>query len=409
MSNDSHFTYWLTTSAVQFTGTKTTTTYPHSPDAKDVKYDAQATLILRADRAVGPVSLDVKHSWFAESKLSLSMTEDGRLSGAERASTGEGTQILGAVASLTGVLATLAPVIFAAAVPSLEPFPQQDDLKALRDNANKLASKLAIVVGSITAGDNASIEAAGPVLTVIDKAVSLVDGQIDRLTKQQLAWVAGVDSVETFTLTLDASELPTKQQLEGGLKDANLDLARFVWSSLGIMATVEDAGKVADSNEADPFQPGAELAVWYRRPRPARLSIRKMDPSTQVVSPDPVSVSDVALLDKKCVHLPIELGKDGLFRTSDYAVTFGANGTPATINSDRDSGLASAAQALAKVPSQVGTGISDITSISAAWSAAHPSAADRELSELEAKDKRLQLLADIAKLQTQAQTQANEG
>src|SRR5215471_2184609 len=106
MNNDSHFTYWLTTSAVQFTGTKTTTTYPNTQAAPTSKYDAQATLTLRADREAGAaagatdgaVSLDVKHHRFADSKLSLSMTDDGRLSGAEHASTGEGPKILGAVA-----------------------------------------------------------------------------------------------------------------------------------------------------------------------------------------------------------------------------------------------------------------------------------------------------------------------
>jgi hypothetical protein len=396
---------------VQFTGTKTTTTYQHSPGHTDVKYDAQATLTLRADREAGAeagavegaVSLDVKHHRFADSKLSLSMTDDGRLSGAEHASTGEGPQILGAVASLTGTLAALvAPVIFADAAPPT-PFPQQPLLNDLKDDANKLATKLAAVVDNITtADDNASTEAADPVLTVLDKAVNLVDGQIDRLAKQQLAWITGVDSVETFTLTLDASKLPTKDQLTGGLKDQKVSLANDVWESLGIMATVEAPETAAASTENDPFQLGAESAVWYRRPRPARLSIWKRNSDSTASL---VSVSDVALLDSKCEHLPIELGKEGLFSTNDYAVTFGANGTPATIISDRNSGFASAAQALASVPSQVGTGISDVTSISTAWSAAHPSAADRELSELEAKDKRLQLLADIAKLQTQT----NEG
>jgi hypothetical protein len=405
MTKDQEFHYWLATSAVQFTGTKTVTTYPHG-NRPQTRCSAQASLIVRADQVAGPVALEIDESHFAEAKLALGFTEDGRLTSSDLSTTGQGTQLLGAVASIIGDIAPLASGAFITAdqadlIDVIRPFPQADLLKRLTEDEDELAKCIDDIsrraVGNLQSADPSTAST----FAILEKALELVGKQRDRLTLESVAWAAGKDAVETFAFYLDSHDWPSRQQLFDGLSGESNQAARRIWDSLQVMVSVESLNEGAhqafQQGPDAPFQQGAETNLWYRWPTRARLSVWN---KSTVADREPtlVSSSEVGVLGRESPICSVPLRRGGLFSHNEISVNLGSNGTPAAITTDRDPGLAAALAALAGTPKLISTGISDSGGISTAWDKVVPSATTRETDELGATKARLQLLADIAKL-----------
>src|ERR1700685_2326796 len=109
MSDPEIFKYWLTTSAISFTGACTTIT-PGNGDKPKKKYQSAASLTNRADISKGAVSLAIKDGR-DDNKLSLGLADDGRLTSSDLDSTGEGSVLLGAVVSIVTAAVTTAAIV----------------------------------------------------------------------------------------------------------------------------------------------------------------------------------------------------------------------------------------------------------------------------------------------------------
>lgn len=410
MSDQEHLHYWLATSAVEFTGTHTTTVPAHGGATAD-EYHSDASLTTRADLVQPAVALAVKDH-FADSKISLGLTDDGRLTSSALESLGEGAILLGSAASLvTSAVADAAAAakIVAAQIEeggeaAEEPFARQDLLDDLTRSENDLAARLVSLAAQIAGSDGGTPRPAAPGpedLSALSSALELVSQQRDRLTKEKVAWESAGHTVsKASSYTLDVADLPTGSHFNPHQEMA--DAAKKVWADLGVMTSVVDdhepqahpIDNVPAGDDA-PFQPGAEDRLWYRLPRRVRLDMWK---KTEDGPPELVRSSHVEIIDKHCPHLSLPLGSSGWFGRDTVSVKMGALGTPVLLSSDRDPGLANAATALAKVPTLISTGITDASGIATAWQALDPSAASRQTAALQAQKNRLQLVADITKL-----------
>jgi hypothetical protein len=432
MSDTHYFEYWLATSAISFTGTCTTTVSADGP-TKD-KYQAAASLTTRADGPQEPVSLIV-NSGHADTKLSLGLTEDGRLTSSDLESTGEGPTLLGSAVSIVTSLATVAETAvkgeFVAPEgddkgegdksgkkrPERKPFAGQHQLDQLTDGENKLTDYLVQLSNHIAGDANNAPDRPHPDdLLVVRDALKLVDEQRDRLTKEQVAWAAAQQTTSAISAsyTIDIRDLPTCDDGHEFKPGPELSAAaRTVWNELGLMMCLVDdhQPQVAvsdprnDLDDGAPVQDGAETSIWYRRPRRVRLDLWKKkdgaEKEQESEEAELVQSSQVEIVDKHCQHIPLPLPNGNFWAHDHVSVKMGALGTPVSISDDRVPGLASAATELSKVPSQIASGISDASSISADWQKAFPaapSAAAQQTATLKAQEERLRLQAGIKKL-----------
>jgi hypothetical protein len=409
VSGPKYLHYRLATSAVQFTGTHTEAAHAHRGKTFD-EYDADATLITRADVAQRAVALAVKHH-FADSKITLDLTEDGRLTSSALDIAAGGATLLGPPASLVGDLAPVLEKIsgaFLTVVPAErgqenEPFPNEDLLNRLKGSENALVSQLLRIIDRINDPDGATLGAAAWAqndLSVLESALQMVSGQLDRLAREKAAWEAAGQAVKSCSYIVDVSDLPAgdgfdPEQLEptGG--------AKKVWEDLGIMACVaedyEAHGKRSEDDpegEHAPFQPRAEKRLWYRQPRRVRLDVWKKTNSGSAL----VRTSQVVIVDKRCRHLSLPLGKSHLHGKGMVSVRIGPLGTPVSLSPDRAPGPADAAA----MPGPISISTSNASG-GTAWRSLDPSVTARETGARQAQREKLQLIADIAKLRGKAQ------
>jgi hypothetical protein len=391
------FQYWLATSAVTFAGTVTTSTHSHG-SGETTTYDADATLGTRADRVQSPVTLAIEERLFAKTKATLKLSDDGRLTGTDVASTGQGAKLLGAATTIAGLVAKAAGVFALAAnltqpSPSDEqPFPNQHLLEKLAEREDALTEQLAdLAVEDASAATKKKFD-------LIDRALKAIAAQRDRLALEQAAWVA-VESTSTVThsYVLDLQQLPTEDELRAGLTADQP--AKPVWDTLRIMAVIPEYTKKSDPHAelghgADgPIQNDASRLIWYRRPRPTRISIFKRDEDGEIQL---VRVTDVEVLDKHSRHFGLALGEDGLFRDTELNIVMGSMGTPTAITTSDDPGVATALAAAAEGPKDFTAGYADMSKLQRTLAPADPEAA--KLDTLKAEKSKLQLQADIAKL-----------
>jgi hypothetical protein len=393
MTDSGILSYRFATSAVQFSGTQTQ--LAHEVDSGKKEYDSEANLIVRADISVAATTLAIDHH-FADSKLSLGLTDDGRLTSTSLDLTGIGSDLLGSVASIAG---ELAPIIAATAefvkkpdsnqAPSNGKYAQADLLASLKSAQNDLADALVAASSKIAASysDGGQQGSAGISLEVLKTALEIAGDQIDRLTKEQVAWNAAGKVVKKCTYVVDLGDLPTGEDL----KPPELGpAAKTVWDDLGIMVSVVNLQSYSGNSSQDI----SGNRIYYRIPRRARLLVwRRVKGSHECIESN-----DAEIVDKNSEHNWLPLGKDGFFGRDNVSVTIGSLGAPTLISSDHESAVSSAAAALAGAPKLISTGISDMTGISTAWQAAYPSPSAKATAALQAQKDRLQVISDIVKL-----------
>lgn len=278
-------------------------------------------------------------------------------------------------------------------------YPQEKLLEELTHRQNDLAKQLSDATETLaTDGSDAHR------LAAIDKALHLVTQERTRLTQEQTAWTSASTSVtETFDYILDVESLPTTTELKAGLKAEGNAAALRVWNDLHIMVTLDPSTQPdhlsvgAEEGPAAPYDEDAQTKIWYRLPRRALMSVWSRNHHGKATL---VRAADVDVLDKNCRHLSLPLELGGIFPKTDFKITMGANGTPTVIGADQDSGLAAALGAFAGAPKLVTTGMTDVAGVQKAWQTVDPSPATKEIAALQATKAKLQLLSDIAKLQT---------
>ncbi|MET3808454.1 hypothetical protein ABIB25_005483 [Nakamurella sp. UYEF19] len=387
MSATENFHYRLPTTAVQFTGTRTVTKPAHGSGS--TTWSAEATQLVRADLMGNPLVLAVEEEFFADSEFTLHFSEDGRLTGSSTEFTGQGPKLLGAVAALVG---ELVPILSIFKSVDDGAFPQQALLDGLTAQEDALAQTLSGLLTDVAA--DRLPPAAG--LDAIQKALTLVSGQLTRLRAERAQWLSDGESVvETHTVVLDIAELPTAEHFENAFDAQTYPRAWEVWDTLHLMATIPHAPDSQTSD--DPFQQGAEEQIWYRRPRRSQLTVWTCDKDRS--NPSVVRRTDTDILDKRCDHAGLPLAKGGLFSHSSASVTMGDAGTPIVIGNARSSGAGDALAALAGVPKAFAGGINDLQGAITGVTGPKVDPAAAELAQLKAKKDKLQLLGEIAALQ----------
>lgn len=408
---DTTIHYWLATSAVRFTGSRITTK-PRHGGSETHTADAQAALVLRADHRAGPLPLKITTGLLENDKFSLTFTDDGRLSGSDITNVGQGSVVLGAIASLagqaigglTGVRAAGAGVAAASAKQETEntedaatpastadAFPEQVLLDELVVRENDLARELLVTAGAAH-------------LAAIGAALDLVAAQRDRLETAKAAWAAGSVTHCEFDWTLDLSELPTEQELRGTLDAARYPAAHEIWTQLGIMATVDSYR--ADQDLDSPLgcstdelrRNDDDRQAWYRLPRAATVTVWTADLDDAALAPAPVRSSTVTVLDRHCRNLPLPIAEHGIFGMHETSVAIGTLGTPVALGADVHSAIADALSSQAAVTGGVVGGLADVAKVRAGVAALEPAAPPSEIDKLTIEKQTLELQAAIAKL-----------
>lgn len=391
---DTTIHYWLATTAVHFTGACTTTVPAHGGQATRAA-NAQAELLTRADRPSGAIALTISEKLAESQKFSLTFTDDGRLAGSDATNIGQGSVVLGAIASLAGQVigaATgLKALLVAGSEESKPEFGEQQLLTDLIKRENDLACEL------LTPTDSTPF-------ATIGKALKLVAAQRDRLETAKAAWAAGTDTNEAFDYTLDVAQLPTEQELRNGIDITRHPEASKIWQQSGIMATVNvsPASRNMDSELGSEAEVVSEFSssaqAWYRLPRPATITVWTVDLNDDSATPQPVRTSAVALLDKNSRHMPLPVAEDSIFGQHEVSVTMGASGTPVAYGADTHSGVSDAATALAAITSGFGGGVTDLAAARTGLAGLAPAGPPSEIAALTTEKQTLELKAAIAKL-----------
>ncbi|HET9689963.1 MAG TPA: hypothetical protein VFP61_02340 [Acidimicrobiales bacterium] len=401
--------YFLTTTAVQFSGTVTATVTADAgahAGLPTVRRDGTAAVLLRAD-AIGPVELDLERTGLADSDASLSFTPDGRLTSASAATTGTGSAVIAAVSTLVGVGAEVAKDVGGGRLMEVarttkgtrhrehhpEAVEQLAEVKSSQAKAVDALIGLAARLDAPATGD-------GDELDRIDKALTLLAAQRARLEAEAAAATTVTTASRTFVL--DARQLPTEAELLAGLEQSGRQAAAEVWSELGISATLERpvAGDPpVDRSGVAPFQAGAATRLWYRRPRRSTLSVWRQVPDDP--TPQLVTSYDLDVFDEHCEHVGLPFSHGRVFGSETISVTLAADGTLATLGEKVTGGVSEVAGALAGIAGGIGGGIKDASGVITALTPATPASPDAQaVIDLTATRDRLKLEQEIATLRT---------
>jgi hypothetical protein len=397
--------YWLATTAIEFVGTVTTNVPAHGGPPPPPAVSAQATPIVRADQKCPRRELSLDPSKFASEKMTLKFTEDGRLSSSEGNSVGVGPVIVSSLATLAGTAATaaihvagahllLADETLAASTPPVDPFPDQGLLDDTIEAQRSVGARLATFDPAATGADEE--------IKVISDLLDALASERTRLEAAKLAWSApGKTTIQSFSYILDARELPTADQLSPAPGTTLTGTVADVWHNLHIMATIELAAE-ASRNPSNP-SPNVQ-SIFFRRPQAATLKVWSRVDGGETWTAVPVSSAPIDLLDERSPHESLQVSQGHLFSNEDIAITFGENGTPATITSDEQHGLSALLTALSGVTKDFTGGVTAASDLTGAWQKAVPSASSRQIAALTEEKERLSLLADIKALQSPAKT-----
>lgn len=400
---DTTIHYWLATSAVRFSGTRTTTVPAHLGPTRHTAA-AQAELVVRADRHAGALTLQLRTGLLRDDTFSMTLTDDGRLQGSDVTHVGQGGVLLGAIASLAGQVIGAAAGATRPVRVGVVPEPGDDDTTAVVDESSFGEQELltALVDRENVLARQLLVATDKDQLSAIGTALGLVAAQRQRLETARAIWAAGTATTQDVDVTLDLGQLPTAQQLHG--EDGGLDgrpEARDVWHRLGIMATVEAYRPVDDPDSElgsapdEPLQAGGGTRAWYRLPRPATVTVWRADLDHPRAAPTVVRVSTTIVVDRHARLLSLPVAEHGLFGQHQIAVTMGATGTPVSYGVRSHSAAADSASALAGLTGGVGGGIADLAK---ARTAVAGLGAPDEVARLTVEKETLELQAAIVKL-----------
>jgi hypothetical protein len=337
--------YWLTTTAITFTGTHTpaapsTAAAGQNPD----KYQATVTTGLRADLSASGFSVLVSARSLHDTNVTLNFSDDGRITGGQSDVTGDVGQIIGSLASTVGAVAA----VVEDAVPA--------------DGA--------------AAGSAPASAAASP------------------------------DPV-SFTFVLDVASLPTQEELQQTNQQTVPPTDKpfgwqAVWNSLGTMVTVnqENTGGLlavpSGHRLADAQSDRGQASIWYRRSRRVQMSVWKANNAGDL---ELSQSTNLDVYDRHSYHDYVPMPEGGFFGEKSISVTMNPSGTPSTFTAKFDSALADFFKSLAGVPADISGALTSANSATSAWQVAVPSATAQKISDLTNQKTLLQLEQDVSNLQ----------
>jgi hypothetical protein len=386
--------YHLPVSCVRFKGDVTYTTDQFAADPTKPKESAKATATLEVMAASDPpLVLDVRPRHLCDTKISVAVTDDLRLTTAGFSSTGQAGPVLlavaGAAATVMGALTGQAGLASAGAAATLDAArgavegfatgaepditksvkeaprrkdPWQEYKKEQPEQAALLEScrmSVANVEKTITAeaakaGTGSEIDRLA-LLRSLEKTLAIAQAELDRLNLRYDTWRASKTSTwveqheyvlslddlskgflfdEDGTLTFDGDEPVQKMQ-------------ELIWDTLGIAV---HAGRGFRPDKSDPGQSHNQVII--RIPGLTQLKVyEKVDGKPRLVESRPYLT-----MDRDCATQAIAL-HGSLFGKKADDITFSALGGLATYSTERTAGSAGLAETLGKLPETVGAGL----------------------------------------------------
>lgn len=343
-------------------------------------------------------AVTAKGGWFFQYKSSFSLQEDGRLTKASSETTGAGTELISAGATLAGAALAAAKVTFGAAEERRVDKRRKDSYKmaheevatersALAEERTRLRMKLRELEAALIddPGESATLR---PQLQALRETQRLLDERITALDAHYAAWLAGrVTSVDDqFELVVRLADLP---------------------------ATIEDAdtkfgGKaLSDTSPGAPEDPGhlwkryglAVLAKWARRradtdqvatTEPDELAAREAEPITisvvEHVSEQPVVTSRSRhLVADTRSPLRVYRLKRSWFGRRSLAISFSENGYLSGVDAEGAAAFGEAAKALAGTPATLESGVDSFTKLQSGLATARQAGLAAELSRVKSQ------------------------
>jgi hypothetical protein len=340
-------------------------------------------------------TVTVKGGWLLQYKSSFNLNEDGRLTKASSETTGAGTELISAGASLAGVALAAAKVTFDAAEEREAESRRKNHYQmaheevaaeriALAKERTRLHAKLREIEASLIddPGDSAALR---PQLQALRETQGLLDERIAALDAHYAAWLATrVTSVDDqFELVVKLADLP-----------ATIANAASMYG--GEPLSDESPGSV-------PGEPGdlwrrygfAVLAVWARK-RADADQVASATPGLVVREAEPVTICVVEHVSRQAVvtsrsrHLvadtrsPLRVYrlKRNWFGRRSLAITFSENGYLSGVDAEGSAALGEAAKALAGAPAALGSGVGSFTQLQGGLAAARRAGLAAELSRV---------------------------
>jgi hypothetical protein len=344
-------------------------------------------------------TVTIRGGWLFQYKSSFSFQEDGRLTKASSETTGAGTELISAGATLAGTALAAARVTFGTEEERAAEKHRKDDYQmqydkvaaertALAGEQDRLRAKLRELEAKLieNPGDSATLR---PQLQALRETQRALDERIATLDAHYAAWLAGrVTSVDDqFEVVVKLADLPAR------IEDAD---ARFGGSALSDR-----------SPGAAPASPGelwtryglAVLAQW-ERPREERdqevtaasddLVTREAEPVTisvvEHVSGQPVvtSRSRHLVADARSPLRVYRLERSWFGRRS-LALSFSGNGYLAGVDAEGAAALGETAKAIAGAPAALESGADSFTKLQAGLTTARQAGLTAELSRVKSQ------------------------
>jgi hypothetical protein len=335
-------------------------------------------------------TVTIKGGWFLQYKSSFSFQEDGRLTQASSETTGAGTELISAGATLAGTALAAARVTFGpddertAAKQRKDVYKREyedvaDERTALAGEQTRLRLKLRELETKLidNPGDSAVLR---PQLQALRETQRLLDERIAVLDAHYAAWLAGrVTTVDDqFELVVKLADLPAtaeeaEKQFEGSaLSDTSPGAAPAslgeLWTRYGL----------------------AVLARWERPREASDLVTREAEPVTisvvEHVSGQPVvtSRSRHLVADARSPLRVYRLERSWFGRRS-LALSFSENGYLSGVDAEGAASLGEAAKALAGVPAALASGVDSFTKVQGGLTSARQAGLTAEVSRVKSQ------------------------
>ncbi len=402
--------YHLPVSCVRFKGDVTFTTDEFAADPHQPKESAKATATLEVMAADEPLlKLDVQPMRLCDTKISVAVTDDLRLTTAGFSSTGQAGPVLLGVASAVATVAGTAiglraPGVATAAgglasvmanggveglvgdldldllaldmgIKTAEP---KDPWQEYQEHQPDQAELLETCRDTVTALERALAEEAAKLatgsdldslsrLSALEKALAVAQAELDRLNSRYDKWRAGKISTRgeqyEYVMSLDDLGKGCSVDDSGNITFDPAAPARAaqeqVWDKLGI--AVQVGRKDSQAKEGSGGNPGhlpgqRPNRVVLRIPRHTQLTIYERVGAKTDMKARPVESKPHLIMDKDCRFQAIRL-HSSLFGKKVDDITFSDLGGLASYSTERTSGAAGLAQNLSKLPETVTSGL----------------------------------------------------
>lgn len=432
--SDFELYYRLPVTALQFTGTVTTTV--DTVLGGDPTTTPNATIAITTIASANQRRLVLENGLLRDSTASIVLTEDSRLTSTDLTTTGQvGKTIVGIVGAAAHVAALAAPALLAAlaqpaaaGTPDEELTPEQKVAAAYaaasnppgsnRDVAEARASYAGLVQDAIekiaelgplllTTEDAAERKEVLRQLTAVEQQLPIWSAQLDKLNAHFQAWRQTTlkQTTESHSATLSLDHLRNAgARVENGVMSFEQrsewgPTAAERWARFGLMATIPYVTPKEIPN------PGDKNTIVVVIPRTETLSIWQREGDRAVL----VQKFQQLVVDDACATRTFTLDSSW-FSRREMSLRFSDLGALTGISGTADSSAAAVAGLLGQLPGTVAGAVGDASKLRTAWSGLKNAGLDAELarvrSEVDLRTQQQSLAglaatdADYAKLET---------